>query len=350
MTLSKINKYNSLNSKEFEIEFAEHLVHLDIYYQPSFLACDAKMQGGEYEIFTVKDGSKVWIYPYIILPIQQTSLFDLTSPYGYCGPYCNDLTLFRSAEQEFLKYISTKKIVTEFVRYHFHYNSKDESRFSAHIQNIENRTVVLLDTTKSTTEIWENSFSGKNRNLIRKLEKEQFEWKIKDFELEDLPSFLEIYSKTMLHANASEFYFFDEDFFKNLINTFKVKIVFVIKEDIIYSASLFFVCGGFVTYYLSGRNLNFPKVNATNFLLGNMVFWATKNGYKHFNLGGGLSNDPDDSLYKFKRNFSENTAPFYIGKRIHLQKEYELIQENFIHTFGQEKFDQVKHILQFYRN
>jgi hypothetical protein len=59
--------------------------------------------------------------------------------------------------------------------------------------------------------------------------------------------------------------------------------------------------------------------------------------------------NPDDRLFKFKTNFSKNTMPFYIGKRVHLKEIYENIKKEWIVKNGIEEFDKVRNVLQFYR-
>jgi lipid II:glycine glycyltransferase (peptidoglycan interpeptide bridge formation enzyme) len=103
------------------------------------------------------------------------------------------------------------------------------------------------------------------------------------------------------------------------------------------------------TYYLSGRNVAFPQVSATNYLLGKMAEWCSVMGYKNINLGGGRTNSVNDSLFKFKKNFSKKNCDYYIGKRIHKPIVYEQLKELFIVKFGAEKYEKQKHFLQFYR-
>lgn len=347
----KINIYNAENSLAYERDFSAVLKELDVYYQASFLSCDASMQGGEYEIFTVSDGGKIWIYPYIILPINDTNFYDLTSPYGYAGPFCNDELFFHEAEQAFVNYVQSRPIVTEFIRYHYEYNASENFRFKINCQNLNNRTIVLLDTKQDFQSIWETAFSGTNRNLVRKLEKEDFIWTIADFESKHIDFFQRMYDATMSNANASSFYFFTPRFYEELIEQLgkQLKIAIVEKDGIIYGTALFFVCNGYVTYYLSARNLDFPKITASNFLLSNIAQWAVENKYKLLNFGGGLTNSEEDRLYKFKTNFSKETAAFYIGKRIHNQEMYLKLMEKYKSTNGVEAFEKVKNILQFYR-
>ena len=164
-----ISIFNKDNHSDYMRLILNMNLNLDIYYYPVYLDIDAKMQGGTYEIFTVADGKSIFIYPYIKLPFVKLGwdkYFDITSPYGYCGPYCEDAVLFKIAEQEFIKYISTY-CVTEFVRYHYQYNVN--LKFTEQITNIKNRTIVVLNTNQPWETIWEKEFSSTNRYLVRKL-------------------------------------------------------------------------------------------------------------------------------------------------------------------------------------
>lgn len=332
-----------------ETEIAVFLESLDIYYQPGFLACDAKMQNGEYEIAVCSQADKIWIYPYILLPIEGTNYFDISSPYGYAGPVSNSTEIALKAEELFLTYISGKQtVVTEFVRYHYLYN--EQNFFQKEITNLLNRRVVLVPT-KNQEDIWMKEFSGTNRNLVRKLEKESYSWSVSSFTKEDIPAFDEAYRTNMIHSGAGDFYFFSQEFYAEMIDQLGEKLLLakVEKEGEIYSSALFFVSGGIVTYYLSARNLNYPKVPGSNLLLSKMAFWAQENGMNILNFGGGLSLDEADYLFKFKSNFGKQIKDFIIGKRIHQPELYKELQNQFIAKNGDHAYQKVKHILQFYR-
>ena len=325
-------------------------IELDIYYYPSFLEIDAKIQKGTYEIFFFRKGNEVLIYPYIKLPFEEEKFkeyFDLSSPYGYCGPYCTSDSIFQEAEIAFIDYIKNN-CVTEFVRYHYLYN--EQHKFAQQIQNLQNRTVVTLNTTIDWDTIWTKEFSSTNRNLIRKLEKEEYVFVLTN-EIEDLLGFTDMYYSTMKNAGASDFYFFDKDLINRLYTDLgeKIFLVKVEKENVVYSYSLFFISGGIGTYYLSARNVEYSKVPATNYLLAKAAELVKEKGATILNFGGGLTNEQDDYLFKFKRNFSKETKEFFIGKRIHNNEIYNQIKEDWIEKYGTEKYSTVKYILQFYR-
>ncbi len=325
------------------------LEKLDIYYQPEFLVCDARMQDGHFEIAIYSEGNEIWVYPYIVLPIPNSDYLDLSSPYGYAGPVASSESICEAAEKAFMAEIASRKnVVTEFVRYHYIYN---ETRFFEHnITNLLNRRVVVLHT-NDREQVWMESFSGTNRNLVRKLQKEGYTWQVSVFAEQDVKAFQQAYQANMVHSGATDFYFFSDNFFLDLIQALGDKLLFakVEKDGIVYASALFFISGNLATYYLSARNLEFPKVPASNLLLSEMAFWCVDHKIEAFNFGGGLSLDENDYLFKFKSNFSKEIRDFHIGKRIHQQGVYEDLQRQFIAKHGEVTFAKVRHILQFYR-
>ena len=54
-----------------------------------------------------------------------------------------------------------------------------------------------------------------------------------------------------------------------------------------------------------------------------ITLWGKENGYNVIHNGGGRTNSEEDSLYKFKKQFAQNTKfDFYIGKNIWNQDIY----------------------------
>lgn len=346
----QINIFNKNNYKLYLSVLSKINNCLDIYYYPEYLEIDAHIQKGEYEIFVVQNDTDIFIYPYIKLGFTNPDLlnyFDISSPYGYCGPYCTDPIFFTEAEIIFNEFMS-KNCVTEFVRYHFLYN--ENLKFSEGITNFQNRTIVSLNMDQSWETIWTKEYSGTNRNVIRKLEKEGYNYFVTR-EKDDLNEFIEMYYLTMNNVGAGSFYFFDKKLINELFDNLGEKIILtkVEKNGVSYCYSLFLISGNIATYYLSARNLEHSKVPATNFLLSKTVEWLQNKDINTINLGGGLTNDLNDPLFKFKSNFSKSKNDFYIGKRIFNREIYEDIVNSWISIHGQEDYENRKHILQFYR-
>lgn len=348
----EIKIFNQNNLSDYKSLLQKYELDLDIFYQPEFLKLEAQNIGGKFEIFVLTQSKKnrIFIYPFIKLGFEGefSDYIDLISPYGYAGPYCNVNSLFSHGETEFIKYANTQNVITEFVRYHFLYN--DVSKFSETIENELNRTLVVIDLSKSWDDIWMKEMSMNNRNYVRKLEKEGYLFEI-NISPSIIEGFVDMYYRTMKQANADKYYYFKKGYFHQLFETLKGKIQLgrIIKHNITYSSVIFFVSGKILHLYLMSRNLNYPKVPATNLLYTKVAKWAKEQGILHFNIGGGRTNSEEDSLFRFKKSFSKLTRPFYIGKRIHQKTIYQQLIKKFIAKHGQDKYQKVKHILQFYR-
>jgi hypothetical protein len=342
------NKSNVINYKKF---LDSRKIDLDIYYQPEFLELEASLINGEYEIFTLTNKLEdVFIYPYLKVSFEGefSKYIDLVSPYGYAGPFCNNPSFFKFSEDEFIKYAKTQNVVSEFVRYHFLYNR--ELQFSRIIKNEANRTIVAYNLSKSWDDIWSNDVVMNNRNYVRKLEKEGYKFEISDSP-KDLSEFIELYYQTMKHTNASDFFYFKEQYFNQLFKALRNKVMFsrIVKDGITYSATIMFVSGSIVQLFLNCRNLKFPKISATGPLYINTAKWAKEQGLKILNIGGGNTNLPDDDLFKFKKKLSKTYYTFYIGKRIINNEIYQLLIKKYIDENGYDNYRKVMHRLQFYR-
>ena len=193
-------------------------------------------------------------------------------------------------------------------------------------------------------------YSSTNRNLVRKLEKEGFEYLITN-KKQDLDEFIEMYYSTMSNVGANTFYYFQKELIQKLFKDLEEKIFLakVHKVGVAYCYSLFFISGGIATYYLSARNPEYGKIPATNYLLSKTVEYLKEKQLKILNFGGGLTNDLNDSLFIFKSNFSRTNKNFYVGKRIFNYEIYNQIINDYILSHGLDNFEQKKHILQFYR-
>lgn len=346
-----IKIFNIANIDDYKAFLKQRKIELDIYYDADFLTLDAGLIHGEFEIYTIAEGSSVFVYPYIKRPLENPygKYFDITSPYGYCGPYCSDGPFLNKAEVSFIKYALENSIVTEFVRYHFLYNA--DLKFSENIKNEKNRVILTIDLNEDWENIWMKEMSVTNRNIVRKLEKEGFLFTI-EAQHDDMDTFIRMYNMTMKNAGADDFYYFPDYFYHQLFKKLNGKIFLakVFKDGEIFSSSLFIKSGSFFTYYLSARNVKWPQIPASNLILTNAIKFAKEQNCKWFNLGGGRTNSTQDALFKFKSNFCRQHVDFYIGKRIHNKEVYDNIVSDWIARYGLEDFNKRNHMLQFYRN
>jgi hypothetical protein len=111
-------------------------------------------------------------------------------------------------------------------------------------------------------------------------------------------------------------------------------------------STIVFKYNDFIHYHLSGRSSKADN-SVNNYLLDQVVKFGQQNNAKQFHLGGGRSSAPDDTLLKFKMNFSKTTLPFFIGKKVHNQKVYDEVVRQWEAKFPEKKDKYKNHLLKY---
>lgn len=305
----------------------------DIYFTPEYYKLYEEEGDGSARCFVFQQGEDVALYPFLINNINvlgyelDKDYYDIQGAYGYNGIISSsyDSDFIKNFHDAFYGYISDNDIVCEFVRFH---PILENVRFSdGFMETIYDRKTVFLDFQQGYESIWQNQYSSNNRNMIRKSLKSEVVCSIEDT-VDYIDDFKNIYIETMKKLSADEEYFFGEKYFSSFADEMSKysKIVVCKSDDKVLAASLMMHYGKYVHYHLSGRS----KHCRDNFINNQMLDTAIKqfisdneNSVLHF--GGGRSNAVDDSLLKFKRNFSKQKGDFYIGKKIHNSEIYNIV-------------------------
>lgn len=302
---------------------------MDIYFEEQY----AKLYENEnekVEIFEYKNelgrGRNIFLKRKIFSQNLKEQYFDIITPYGYGGPVfeVNDEDREKFIEEyfiEFSKYCEKNNIVSEFIRFHpllENYKYLEKNYEISYISD-----TIFIDM-KNEEEIMKN-MSSKSRNKVRKAIKKGLIFE-EDSSLKEIEEFKKIYYETMKKNNANESYYFNDDYFKNILKLEKsIKLFNVKKEGRVLSSSIVLFGEKYLHYHLTANTLEGYEDAANNFLLYNLALWGNKNGYEKLHLGGGYGGN-ESPLFSFKKSMNENgVIPFYIGKRIWHEKVYEML-------------------------
>lgn len=132
--------------------------------------------------------------------------------------------------------------------------------------------------------------------------------------------------------DATEYYYFDNDFYDSVLHDLKYNMLFfyAVFEGKITSIAMILFGDDFMHYHLSASDREFQRLASNNLLLYEATYWGSQNGYKKFHLGGGVGSQ-EDSLYSFKKRFSKNEPCTYsVGKKIFNMEMYKKLVE--LHT------------------
>jgi len=262
-------------------------------------------------------------------------VFDLTSPYGYCGPIISvnggmvgqDLniseTLVKGYLQKTEEFCKKENILCAFIRFHpLLKNQVHFSQFSEKISCKAMNKTVSIDLTKDIDAIF-LSMNKKTRNLIRKAQKNGVLIE-ESSNAQDYEMLTKYYLETMERNKVRGYYYFPLKYFTTTASKLKgnISLYKATYNGVVIATSLFMHYEDIVQYHFSGLNADFRHLAANNLLIFEVIKKFKAQGCKTLHLGGGNSSDPDDSLFRFKHGFSDKTHDYHIGKRIFNPKIY----------------------------
>lgn len=318
----------------------------DIYYSEEYVRLAAN--SNQVPLCGIcEDNNNIMLLPF--LKSEFNGYFDFETPYGYGGPIsnCDDKSWNEKALKSIIQYFSEQKYLAGFIRFHPLLKNADLCRNVFTV--IDDRKTIAIDTSVSEEEIWQNQIHSKNRNMIRKAEKNGLSF-IRDNEFRYIEEFKRLYNSTMQRLDADDFYFFDDDYYKRFIDIYKGKgfLGCISKDSEIIGAALFMYENDYGHYHLAGSNREYSSLGTNNLLLWKVACEMHKEGIKEFHLGGGTDSDEENSLFKFKRAFSPNIKQFSIGKMIFNKDLYDSVCKEWTEK-NPEKAEKYKHHLLKYR-
>lgn len=264
--------------------------------------------------------------PLLLRDIPGTDYKDATSAYGYVGPISKgvdqsfDNSIFNN---EMEKYFKENSIISVFSRLNPYISNQCKILINFGDIISQGRVVNIdlnlsIDSQRTNYRSRLKTHVNKSRRLcsIRKVITEN-----------DLQDFIDLYHENMDRVNAKESYYFSNLYFQNLLKSTDFETIILLAVDNesgkIIAGSMFIITNGIVQYHLSGTKNNFLHLTPTKLLIDEMRIIASKNGYRYFNLGGGLGGRDDDSLFDFKSSFSKDFKDFNLWKLITNQKIYD---------------------------
>lgn len=280
--------------------------------------------------------------------IEKNLFFDISSPYGYGGIDVvgeEDPELINYYFSEFKKYCKKNNIISEFVRLNpLSDNYKFYSNLNYELIQLSKTVYINLE---DEEKIWTNMESN-CRNKIRKAQKYNLAIKT-GFDEQMFQEFIYIYKETMARDSATDYYYFNKDFFDSIYENLKNNAIIytVYFEDKPINSILVIYNGKNCHYHLSGTLTEYMKLAANNLSLYEIAKDFCQKGYKKFHLGGGYGGDASP-LLKFKKSFNKDgELDFYIAKMIFNQELYDKlvsIREN------DENFDKNSNYFPLYRS
>jgi len=301
---------------------------VDIYFTPAYLATWRDYETATPVCLRYSCQDVVLLYPFLVKDIDGYSLQgyrDAFSAYGYGGVISNvgdvPVDVLGTFNANVDRWCLNNRIVAEFVRDHpllsHQANPLRAARYVAARRNVYcsfDRPLHLAPSAR--------------RNL-RRAHKSNLTVAV-DEHLNSLDVFQRLYAMTADRLRMRQFYRFDTDYFartKSLLGAHAC-LINVLHGGQIVAASLLFSYGRKCAYHLGASDFDHARLRPNDLLFEAMTDYARARGMRYLSLGGGTSNDADDSLFRFKRKFGNRVMDFNVGTKVHQHGVYtKLCQE-----------------------
>ena len=300
--------------------------------------------------FVYQEGDSILLFPFLRRTFEYKGItcYDFETAYGYGGPISNNHS--ENFMTKALKAMKAKAVeedyICGFVR--FHPVLSNWYCFEKVGRLIHDRKTIAIDLTGGIEAIWMNEIHTKNRNVIKKGEKNGLVF-IVDNDFSYLKDFEDLYNSTMDKLEADGFYYFEPKYYEQLQNTIENRFLGIVKhEDKVVAGAIFFYQKPYGHYHLAGSDKTALKLSPNNFLLWEAAKELMNRGVSYFHLGGGTDGSENNSLYQYKRKFSKNEYQFSLGKMIFNQQLYDDICTDWA-IKNSDKVDKMKNILLKYK-
>ncbi|MBE0598712.1 MAG: GNAT family N-acetyltransferase, partial [Desulfuromonadales bacterium] len=230
----------------------------DFYHTPEYLELCGRYEDGEPGAFWAESEDSAFLVPLLRRKIPASlgapdGWWDLYTPYGYPSPL---LTRLRGQESgRFMEAFTTlcqkSECVSGFLRLH-PLLPLPPAMLSLSGTVLRHGETVFIDLEEAEEAVWKGVRENHRRD-IRKLANRGFIVELDAWER--LPEFIALYHATMRRLDASPFYFFPTDYFRDLRKALRNDLhlcTVLTKSGEVASAGLFVGTDRIVEYHLGG--------------------------------------------------------------------------------------------------
>jgi hypothetical protein len=327
----------------------------DVYFYPEYLQAYDHLVDAEACCAVYRKDNAILIYPFLKSTIDITDdpantlvSQDIQTPYGYGGPVVNELgeapDFLYEVWSHFSDWCLSEGVVSEFVRFH---PLLDNVRWAPMTMNtFLDRLTIPIPLGRYSEELYGTSYYARHRQMLNKAERVGFTFEVLPAENE-LSWFFPLYEETQDFLQAADDVRFGEHYFKSLIEGFGSRAwLGVVKlSGEIAAAALVLEGKLFLHSHLMGYKRDIQTSGMTNLLYHGIALDGAKRGKTILHMGGGLSSDEKDHLFRFKKSLSPERANFSLGTLCHNQLQYEKLGQHWEVKYGPRP----KNYFQFYR-
>lgn len=311
----------------------------DVYFEYSYF--DLYRCEGETPVlaFMESDYGKV-AYPFMLRDvhfhsdmdskIEKGKFFDISTPYGYSGPTVeakDDKLKAKSIQlfyKSFSKFCKEKNVISEFIKFspilknHRHLDSAVD---------VEYQKKMVAVNLQDYGDPLHGELTHARRKLVNRRKRKGMV-AVPELNPVNIDAQIGIYLETMCRKHASSAFMFDKQYFERMIENMgsDILLINIYHEDALVSFGLCFLSGDVIYAHIAGTKQDYRHMSPSEICYAESIRWGHENGYRYLFVGGGLTSDENDSLYLYKKSFSQNTSfDAYIGKKIWNREDYDYL-------------------------
>ena len=307
----------------------------DFYHLPGYSETEADLLGGEAVAWYREEADDRYLVPLVKRAINGQELYDLVSPYGYPGVLVSrPLSTDQAADLLTRFHMEARQagFVSSFLRlnpllnpWNFSELPADELPFT----QIMHGETVSIDMQPSIASI-RAQFSENHKRHLKKLIRFGYQLAINDWSF--LRDFITAYQQTMARKSARAYYFFPSSYFEKLKKLMGNRLVLITVSDRdgkLLSGGLFTQFGKIMQYHLGGTTDEALAFSPSKMVMDAAILYGKLNDAEILHLGGGLSANTSDGLFRFKKGFGSRFHPFSTLRFIHHPGVYQKLTDGF---------------------
>lgn len=302
----------------------------DIYHHPAYVALEAKRTGSRPMAGYVRWDSGALLVPLLARgPEDGSGVLDAVSPYGYAGALFAgeaDGATRRAAVQELWQALRQLGYCSVFLRLHPILDGANDA-FESTLHHTGD--TVVVDLQQDEVALW-MGMEKNTRSVVRRSHRLGLVVERLEPLGEHLEELASIYTETMERVGAAPAYFtFDLAYFRELHAGLDrlLSLVGVKAEGDTVCVSLNSTSHGIVQSMLGGSRTAARPLQPTVLETYESMLLYREAGARYLHLGGGVGGQRD-SLFRFKRSFSNDIRPYYSVRAVLDEPRYsQLVSE-----------------------
>lgn len=325
-------------------ELLERAEFVTAYHTTEYLLAEEHGEESPCRIFVYEADGQVAFMPLIQREIvhlpglaQYAGYYDIKTPHEYSGVLMSRESEVFAAQfyRVLAKYCSEHKIIFGFFRFN-PYRNDNMAAQSAGYDVIKSDEQVFIDL--KVSEDVNCQFAAPVRRKVRQAHNRGVISKEVQRNKTNTQAFINLYAQSMRYLSAKKFFFFNDDYFEDLIGAQNgTRLFFSLRGEKVLSGAIMLFDKQHAYYHLGCSDVNDRKDKPVESMFAEMAKWAKEHDLEILHLGGGAA-----SLSAFKGRFSPYRVPYYIGWNIFCPETYKAVCKIFLLSNPEEKENSFK--------